>query len=65
MNTQNVDTKQAIERQHAASHAYRLARDAYDADPARARAPAVASQQQAAAHAYADAVRARVAATGI
>ncbi|MCA8305256.1 hypothetical protein LGN24_27600 [Burkholderia seminalis] len=67
MNTQNVDTKQAIERQHAASHAYRLARDAYDADPARARAraPAVAALQQAAAHAYADAVGARVAATGI
>ncbi|WP_423383054.1 hypothetical protein [Burkholderia sp. LMG 32019] len=65
MSTRSVETKQAIARQHAASDAYRLARDAYDADPAHTRAPSVAGLQRAAAHAYADAARARVAATGI
>ncbi|WP_175952105.1 hypothetical protein [Burkholderia sp. BCC0405] len=64
--TKYVDaTKHAIELQHAASHAYRLARDTRDADPALARAPFVARLQRAAAHAYADAARARAAATGI
>ncbi|MCA8276624.1 hypothetical protein LGN17_29510 [Burkholderia sp. AU30280] len=58
-------TKHAIELQHAASDAYRLARDTRDADPALARAPSVARLQRAAAHAYADAARARAAATGI
>ncbi|RQS20641.1 hypothetical protein DIE03_32860 [Burkholderia sp. Bp8992] len=65
MKPQSVATAEAIELQHASSDAYRLARDALDADPARARAPSVAGLQQAAAQAYADAARARVAATGI
>ncbi|WGY73442.1 hypothetical protein KEC55_32250 [Burkholderia cepacia] len=65
MKPQSVATTQAIELQRASSDAYRQARDAYDADAARARAPSVAGLQQAAAHAYADAARARVAATGI
>ncbi|ALX17094.1 hypothetical protein P350_36435 [Burkholderia cepacia JBK9] len=65
MNTHSVETKQAIALQQAASDAYRLARDARDADPVHACAPSVAGLQQAAAHAYADAARARVAATGV
>ncbi|HDR9482083.1 hypothetical protein BLA13014_01316 [Burkholderia aenigmatica] len=65
MSTHTVETKQAIELQHAASNAYRLARDTRDADPVLARAPSVAGLQRAAAHAYADAARARAAATGI
>ncbi|WP_041492438.1 hypothetical protein [Burkholderia lata] len=65
MSTHSVETKQAIELQHAASDAYRLARDTRDADPALARAPSVARLQREAAHAYADAARARAAATGI
>ncbi|MBY8604614.1 MAG: hypothetical protein IOC39_28960 [Burkholderia sp.] len=65
MSTHSVETTQAIALQHAASDAYQLARDARDADPAHARAPSVAGLQQAAAHAYDDAARARVAATGI
>ncbi|KER65964.1 MULTISPECIES: hypothetical protein [Burkholderia] len=65
MSTHTVETKQAIELQHAASDAYRLARDTRDADPVLARAPSVAGLQRAAAHAYADAARARAAATGI
>ncbi|NTX28605.1 hypothetical protein HT746_15955 [Burkholderia pyrrocinia] len=65
MSTHSVETKQAIELQHASSDAYRLARDVRDADTARIRSPSVVAMQQAAAHAYVDAARARVAATGI
>ncbi|MBN3830729.1 hypothetical protein [Burkholderia sp. Ac-20344] len=65
MSTHSVETKRAIDLQHAASDAYRLARDARDADPAHARAPIAAGLQQAAAQAYVDAARARMAATGI
>lgn len=65
MSTDSVETKQAIELQRAASDAYRLARDTRDADPALARAPSVAGLQREAAHAYADAARARVVAIGI
>ncbi|EKS9797703.1 MULTISPECIES: hypothetical protein [Burkholderia] len=65
MMTNSVETKQAIELQHAASDAYRLARDTRDADPALARAPTVAGLQREAAYAYADAARAREAAIGI
>jgi hypothetical protein len=65
MSTNSVETKQAIELQQVASDAYRLARDTRDADPALARAASVAGLQREAAHAYADAVRARVAATGV
>ncbi|VBB17161.1 hypothetical protein [Burkholderia stabilis] len=64
MSTHSVETTQAIELQRASSDAYRQARDAYDADPARAHAASVDALQQAAAQAYADAARARVAATG-
>ncbi|MGU3781858.1 hypothetical protein [Burkholderia metallica] len=65
MNAQSAEAKQAIELQQAASDAYRLARDTRDADPMLARAPFVARLQRAAAHAYADAARARAAATGL
>ncbi|CAB3756658.1 hypothetical protein B7G54_36535 [Burkholderia puraquae] len=65
MSTHAVETKLAIGLQQAAAVAYRLARDARDADPAHARTPSVAGLQQAAADAHAEAVRARVAATGI
>ncbi|MCU9951993.1 MULTISPECIES: hypothetical protein [Burkholderia] len=65
MSTHSVATKQAIDLQHASSDAYRQARDARDTDPARTRAPSIVAMQQAAAHAYVDAARARVAATGI
>ncbi|MGY4724441.1 hypothetical protein [Burkholderia pyrrocinia] len=65
MSTDSVATKQANELQHASSDAYRQARDARDADPARARAPFVVAMQLAAAQAYVEAVRARVEATGI
>ncbi|WP_165948178.1 hypothetical protein [Burkholderia pyrrocinia] len=57
MSTDSVATKQANELQHASSDAYRQARDA--------RAPFVVAMQRAAAHAYVEAVRARVEATGI
>ncbi|WP_175887362.1 hypothetical protein [Burkholderia contaminans] len=65
MSTYSVETKRAIELQHAASDAYRLARDTRDADPALARAPSVTALQRVAAYAHADAVRAREAAIGI
>ncbi|AXF25657.1 hypothetical protein CUJ89_35060 [Burkholderia pyrrocinia] len=65
MSTHSVEAEQAIELQHAASDAYRQARDARDADTARARVPSVVAMQQAAAHAYGDAARARAAATGL
>ncbi|MCA7882313.1 hypothetical protein LGM58_03835 [Burkholderia contaminans] len=65
MSTHSVETKRAVELQHAASDAYRLARDTHDADPALARVPSVAALQREAAYAHADAVRAREAAIGI
>ena len=46
MSTHSVESKRAIELQHAASDAYRLARDTRDADPALARAPTVAGLQR-------------------
>ncbi|KWF30431.1 hypothetical protein [Burkholderia pseudomultivorans] len=60
-----AETKHATDLQQAAAHAYRLARDARDADPARMRAPAVVALQQTAARAYLDAAHAREAVIGV
>ncbi|CAB3771795.1 hypothetical protein GQ57_36695 [Burkholderia sp. MSh2] len=65
MRTHSVETKHAIELQHASSDAYGHARDARDADSSRAAAPRVVALQRAAAQAYVDAARAREAAAGV
>lgn len=65
MHMNAVETRRAVDAQRASSHAYRLAREARDAESARARSPAVVALQRAAASEYVAAARARNAATGI